>query len=108
MMQMNEIQRCYSSTRRAIDHAAQVCQSEPGAPQELKECMQQMDQRIDQAEQAMQSQDPMRIRECIDDLEQLSDRAGRAVKMAGPVDDEVREAVMEAHHELARLKLKLH
>lgn len=108
MMQMNEIQRCYSSARRAIDHAAQVCQSEPRAPQELKECVQQMDQRIGQAEQIMQTQDEMRIRECIDDLEQLSDRAGRAVEMAGPVDDELREAVMEAHHELSRFKHQLH
>ncbi len=107
-MQMNEIQESYSSARRAIDHAAQVCQSGSDVPQDLKECVQQLDQRIDQAQQVMQSQDEMRIRECVDDLEELSDRAERAVEQAGTIDDELRSAVMEAHNELSRFKHQLH
>ena len=108
MAQMSLLERRFTNVRRAIDHMAQVCQSEDDVPQELRECVEQMTQRADQAQQVIQSQDEMRILECVDDLEQMSDRAERVVQRAGSIDDEMRSAVMEAHNELSSMKHQLH
>jgi uncharacterized coiled-coil DUF342 family protein len=108
MMQMNEIQQRFSDARRAIDQASQACRTQQGIPQELRECLQQLDQRSSQAQQVMQSQDENQIRQCVDELEQISDRAERALQGASSVDGELRDAIDEAHRELSSLKHQLH
>jgi hypothetical protein len=77
-------------------------------PQELKDCVQQLDQQTGQAKQVMQSQDETRIRQSVDNLEQLSDRAERAVERADGVNDQVKSAILQAHSELSNLKHQLH
>ena len=108
MLQMNEIQQRFTNARRAIDQAAQACKTQRSLPQDLRDSLQQLDQRSSEAQQVMQSQDEDQIRQCVDELEQISDRAERAVQEAGSIDSEVRNAVDQAHRELSNLKHQLH
>jgi phage shock protein A len=108
MLQMNEIQQRFTDARRAIDQASQACKTQQSLPQDLRDCLQQLDQRSSEAQQVMQSQDEDQIRQYVDELEQISDRAERAVQEAGSIDSEVRNAVDQAHRELSNLKHQLH
>jgi DNA-binding ferritin-like protein len=75
---------------------------------DLKGCLQQLDQKSEQARKVMQrSDDEDTIRRCMDDLEQLGDRAKNACQRADNVDDEFKSAVMQAR-ELPDLKHQLH
>jgi len=56
----------------------------------------------------MESQDEERIRQCVDQLEELSDEAEKAAERANNVDDQVKDAIMQAHSELSSLKQQLH
>lgn len=107
-MQISEIQRRFSNVQRAVDHASQACRGQQGVPQDLRDCLQQLDQRTSQAQQIFQSQDENQIVQCVDELEQISDRAERAMQNAGSVDDDLRNAIDEAHRELSNLKHQLH
>ncbi len=108
MMQANEIQKRFSNIERSIAQASKACRSSNDIPQELKDCVQQLDRQTDQAKQELQSQDETRIRQCVDQLEELSDEAEKAAERANNVDDQVRDAIMQAHSELSNLKQQLH
>lgn len=109
MMRANEIQQRFSQIENAIHQAAQRCQSAQSVPMDLKDCIQQLDQKTSQAKSMMQSQDEDQIRQCVDDLEQLGDRAKDACEhTTGNVDGELRDAIMQAHRELSDLKHQLH
>ena len=109
MMQTNEIRQRFSQIENTIHQAAQRCQSATGVPMDLKDSLQQLDQKTTQARQTIQqSQDENQIRQCVDDLEQLGDRAKDACEQAGSVDGELKTAVMQAHRELSDLKHQLH
>jgi hypothetical protein len=108
MMQANELQQRFSHVESMIHEAAQRCESTQSVPMELKNCMQQLDQRMDQARGMMKSQDEQQIVQCVDDLEQLGDRAKDACESAPMVDSELRDVVMQAHRELSDLKHQLH
>ena len=108
-MQSDEIQRCFNHEEQAIDHAAQVCQSSTTVPMDLKGCLQQLDQKSEQARKVMQRfDDEDTVRRCVDDLEQPGDRAKDACQRADNVDDKLKSAVMQAHLELSDSKHQLH
>ena len=48
------------------------------------------------------------IRRYVDDLEQTGARAELALQNAATTDQKVKSAVLNAHHELADLKMQLH
>jgi DNA-binding ferritin-like protein len=109
MMRANEIQQRFSQVENTIHQAAQRCSSAQTVPMDLKDCIQQLDQKTTQARQTMQSQDENQIRQCVDDLEELGDRAKDACEQSsGKVDNELKNAVMQAHRELSDLKHQLH
>ena len=108
MMQANEIRQQFSGIGETIHQAADACARADGVPMDLKDCVQQMDQRTDQIMQEMQSADQSRMVECIDEMEQMGDQAKAACERAGQVNDELREAVMQAHQQLSDLKHQLH
>ena len=109
MMQINEIQQRFNQVEQTIHHASQACQNAILLPMDLKDCIQQLDEKSGQARITMQqAQDQDRIRQCIDDLEKLGDKAKDACERAPTIDDEIRNAVMQAHHELSDLKHQLH
>ena len=110
MMQTNEIQQRFSQIENTIHHAAQCAQSANGVSTDLKDCVQQLDQKATQARSMIQqSQDENQIRQCVNDLEQIGDRARDACQQSsGNVDGELKNAVMQAHRELSELKHQLH
>jgi hypothetical protein len=109
MMQANEIKQRFDHIERSVHQAAQACAADSNVPQDLKQCITQLDQKTTQAEQIMQSQDESRIRDCVDQLEELGDRAKMACqKSGGNINDQLKSAVMQAHSELSTLKHQLH
>ncbi|HJW54752.1 MAG TPA: hypothetical protein VJ577_05710 [Burkholderiaceae bacterium] len=108
MMQINEIQQRFSNVERTINQVTQACETGSNMPQDLKDCVQKLDQETGRTKQVLQSQDQKRIVECVDNLEQLSDRTEQAVERASNLDANIRNAVMQAHRELSTLKHQLH
>lgn len=107
-MQTSEIRQRFQHIEQTIHQAAQACQQAGTIPNDLKSCIQELDQKSEQARQSMQSQDEGRMRQVVDDLEQIGDRAKDACERAGNVDNSVKNAVMQAHRELSDLKHQMH
>jgi DNA-binding ferritin-like protein len=108
-MQPNEIQQRFQHAQETIHRAAERCQTVDSLPMDLKNSIQQLDQKAMHATKLLQSQDENQIRQCVDDLEQLGDQAKDACESASAsIDSELRDAVMQAHRELSDLKHQLH
>lgn len=109
MMMTNEIKQRFSRIEQTIHQASQAVQRDADTPQELKDCVQQLDQQTDQAKNVMQQeQDENRIRQCVEQLEELGDRAKDMCERSGGLNEQVKTAVMQAHRELSDLKHQLH
>ena len=109
MLSMSELKQQFSSAERSINLAAQACRSDAGAPPALKEALARLEQRQNQAHQLVeQGQDESRIVQCIDELEQLGDRARDAVRDAANIGAPLKNAVLDAHRALSKLKRQLH
>lgn len=108
MMQVNEIKQRFNNIDRSIEQATKACQADTNVPQEVKDCVQQLDQQSDQFKQVLQSQDENRIRQSVDNLEQIGDRAEQALQRASNVNNQVKSAVTQVHQELSDLKQQLH
>lgn len=109
MMQSSEIQQRFSKIEQTIHQASQACEQATGVPMDVKDSIQQLEQKSQQARTVMQQPDDEdSIRQCIDDMEQLGDRAKDACQQAGKVDDQLSSAVMQVHRELSDLKHELH
>ena len=108
MLQINEIKQRFNLIERSIDDAAMACQSSSKVPQELKDCVNQWERQSTQAKQILSSRNEENIRRCVDDLEKTGARAELALQQVRNVDQKVKDAVLNAHHELADLKMQLH
>lgn len=108
MMQSSEIQQRFNHIEQTVRQMSQACQSSQNVPADLKQCISELDKQTGQAKQVMQSQDENQIIQCIDSLEDLGDRAKAACEQAGNLNQNVRDAVMQAHQELSDLKHNLH
>lgn len=108
MMQINEIQQRFNRIQQSINQAAQACQADGSVPQDLKDTLSDMYEQSRHTRDVLQSQDQMQIMESVDELEELSDQAQRAVMRADDVNEEIKNAVMQAHNELSSLKHQIH
>jgi ABC-type transporter Mla subunit MlaD len=109
-MQASQVKEQFPRIQRSIDQAAQLCQTSNQVPDDLRDCIAQLDQEGDEANQVIsQETNDNKIIACIDRLEKLGDRAMEACKQAGnSVDQDVQSAVKEAHQALSDLKHRLH
>ena len=108
-MQANEIQQRFSQIENTIHDAAKRCASAQAVPMDLKDSLQQLDQKAIHARNILQSQDENQIRQCVDELEELGDRARDACEAStANLDGDLKNAVMQAHRELSDLKHQLH
>lgn len=108
-MQANQVKEEFPRIEQYIDNAAQLCQLNSNVPDALRNCVSELDQESDQAKQMLeQEQNDNRILECIDRLEKLGDRAMQACRQAGNIDDQMQDAVRQAHDAIADLKHRLH
>jgi DNA repair exonuclease SbcCD ATPase subunit len=109
MMQVNEIQQRFTQIESTIHQAAERCRHMLSMPMDLKDSIQQLDQKAAQAHDFMDSaQDENEMAQWVDDLEELGDRAKDACARAGDIDSQLRDAIMQAHSELSNLKHQLH
>ncbi|RZI39911.1 hypothetical protein EGT07_26385 [Herbaspirillum sp. HC18] len=110
MMQANELQQRLVHVENTVHDAARRCESAQAVPMDIKNCMHELDQKIGQARNMMQSnQGEEKLRQYVDDLEELGDRAKDACEHSkGNVDAELKNAIMQAHRELSDLKHQLH
>ena len=108
MMQSSEIQQRFNHIEQTVGQATQVCSNSPDVPDDLKQCITELNQQTSQARQVLQSQDENQIIACVDDLEELGDRAKFACEQSSSIDQNLRDAVMQAHQELSDLKHQLH
>ncbi|QAU36018.1 hypothetical protein EKL02_07740 [Janthinobacterium sp. 17J80-10] len=108
MMQASEIQQRFNRIEQTVDQASQACSNSPGIPSDLKQCITELNQQTSQARQVLQSQDESQIIACVDDLEELGDRAKFACEQSSGINQNLRDAVMQAHQELSDLKHQLH
>jgi hypothetical protein len=109
IMRSDEIQQRFSQIENTIHNAAKRCELAQAVPMDLKDSLQQLDQKAIHARNILQSQDENQIRKCVDELEELGDRAKDACEHSkGNLDGELQTAIMQAHRELSDLKHQLH
>jgi anion-transporting ArsA/GET3 family ATPase len=110
MMQAEEVRKRFNQIEQTIHQASQACErAGSGVPMDLKNSIQQLDKQSSQARQQLQNaKDEQSIIQCVDQLEELGDRAKAACEKGGNVDQQLKQAVMQAHQELSQLKHQLH
>ena len=110
MMQAEEVRQRFTQIEQTIHQMSEACQRAAGdVSNDLKSSIQQLDQRSGQARQELQqAQDEDAIRQCVDELEELGDQAKAACERSGNIDQQLKNAVLQAHQELSQLKHQLH
>lgn len=108
MMNVSEIQQRFSQIEYAINLAAEVCLSDYGVPQDVKNWVEKFNSETDHVNMILETQDKARIRQSVSDMEEIGDRVNAACQRAPLVTESVRMAVLQAHRELAELKQQLH
>lgn len=110
MMRAEEVRQRFNQIEQTIHQASQACErAGAGVPMDLKNSIQQLDKQSSQARQQLQNaKDEQAIIQCVDQLEELGDRAKAACEKGGNVDQQLKQAVMQAHQELSQLKHQLH
>ncbi len=110
MMQADEVRQRFSQIEKTIQQASQACErAGSGVSSDLKNSIQQLDQQSSKAKQELQqAKDQESIVQCVDQLEELGDKAKAACEKGGNVDQQVKQAVLQAHQELSQLKHQLH
>ena len=108
-MQPNQVMDYFSSIQQSIGNAAELCQITSDVPEDVRECLSELERESDQARRALENEDnDNRIIQCIDRLEQLGDRAIEACREAGDaVDPLLEDATQQARDAIAELKRRL-
>ena len=104
-MEVNQIQQELAQVEHVIDRAAQAIQDDEAAPQELKDCVKQLDSQSRKARLARDADDLLQY---IDEMEETSDRAKIACEKTSDLGTLARAAVMQAHRRLSDLRDQLH
>jgi hypothetical protein len=104
-MEAKQIKQELQQVEQIIGRAMQAIKSDSTAPQDLKDCLQELDR---QSKKAKQSQAQDDLERCVEDLEAASDRARDAAERAGDLDSQTKTAVLQVHDQLATLKHQLH
>ena len=104
-MEVNQIKMELAQVEHVIDSAAKAIQDDEASPQELKDCVKELDL---QTRKARLSRDADDLLQYIDEMEETSDRAKIACEKATDLGTEARTAVMQAHRRLSDLKYQLH
>ena len=105
-MDTQDIKQCIDRVEQCADDAKRAMQS-GSAPQDLKQCIQDLHQQASRAKHDG-SGDEATLRQTVMQLEQTADRAMQACRQAGgSVDPQTQQAVQRAHDELSRAKKQL-
>jgi hypothetical protein len=106
-MESQELKDCINRIEQAADEAKQACQSSQ-PPQALKDSVEQLHQRAREAKASASSQaDESSLRQPVVQLEQAADRAMQACRTAGGSDRQMQQAIQKAHDEASKLKKQM-
>lgn len=108
-MQPNHVMDYFSNIQQSIGNAAELCQITSDVPEDVRECVSELERESEHAMRALENEDnDNRIIQCIDRLEQLGDRAIAACREAGDaVDPQLGSAAQQARDAIADLKRRL-
>ena len=107
-MEMSQIKQQFAQVEQSIQQAAKALQSDGTAPQELKDCVRELDTQSKQAHTLVeQGDDEEGIQQCIEEMEEIGDRAKDACEEAPKLSPQVKTAVMQAHQKISKLKHQL-
>lgn len=104
-MNTQELKQCIDKVEEYADQAKQAVQSGT-VTNDLRQAIDALHQQARQAKQAGSS-DENQLRQTVMQLEQTADRAKQACQNAGQVDPKTKQAVLGAHDELSRLKKQM-
>jgi hypothetical protein len=104
-MEAKQIKQELQQVEQVIGRALQAIKSDGAVPQDLRDCVQELDR---QSKKAKQSQSQSELEKCVEDLEAASDRARDAAERAGDLGSSAKAAVLQAHDQLSNLKHQLH
>ncbi|CAJ0812696.1 MULTISPECIES: hypothetical protein [Ralstonia] len=108
-MQTQKIRQRLEHAEHTIAQLSELCMSQHGVPDALKQSVEQLDEQARQCHARLENtQDTQALVQAVDQLEAASDRAKMACQSAGKIDHSVHAAVMRTHDELSRLKHHLH
>ncbi|MCW7540262.1 hypothetical protein OOT46_20725 [Aquabacterium sp. A7-Y] len=108
-MQMSEMKQHMDRIEQWLSQAAHACEASDHVPQDLRNCITELDRRSHEAVRMMETdEDEQHVREWVTRLEALGDRAMSACRRAGEMDGEMSQAIQQAHDELSQLKHQLH
>ena len=110
-MQVSYVREIYPRVQRTIAEAVDACQLSNDVPDELRDCLAEMDREAAEVPREFDRDPPHdnRIVERNERLEKLGDRALRACRDAGNgIDEKTARAVKQAHDVLSDIKHRLH
>ena len=106
-MNSQELKQCIDKIEECADQAKQAVQA-GSAPNELRQSIDQLHQQAREGKQAGAGTGEAQLRECVLKLEQIADRAMQACRNAGSqVDQKTQQAVQRAHDEASRAKKEI-
>lgn len=107
-MQPSQVKNYFPGVKRYIDNAAQLCQITTEVPDNVRGFLGELDREAGEAVRIFEEEaNENRIRQCVDRLEKLGDRAVAACASV-KVDEQVENAVRQAHDAISDLKHRLH
>jgi hypothetical protein len=108
-MQSSQVRDYFSSVEQSIGNAAELCQLTSDVPEDVRECLSELERESDHARRMLDDEDDDNlIIECIDRLEKLGDRAIEACREAGnTVNPQLGNAAQQARDAIADMKRRL-
>jgi len=108
-MQTQQVKNECAAAEQYIEKAARLCQTSGNAPEELRNAVAALEQESQQARTTLaEEQNDNKIIACVDQLEKLADRAMQACRQGSNIDEQLQQAVEQAHGVLSDIKHRVH
>jgi FtsZ-binding cell division protein ZapB len=108
MMQPSQVKDYFPEVKRNIDQATQLCQITSDIPDDVRSFLSELDREANHAMEVLEEENnDNKILQCIDRLEKLGDQARDACASV-EVNQQVENAVRQAHDAISALKHQLH
>ncbi|MCW7540607.1 hypothetical protein OOT46_22540 [Aquabacterium sp. A7-Y] len=103
------IEQALGRIETLVDQACDVCDLDPSVPQEVKDCLRQLDEETAAARyEHLLEQDRYSIGDHLESLQALTDLAHQACEQNEAVNPAVDSTLEEARREISALRRELH
>jgi SMC interacting uncharacterized protein involved in chromosome segregation len=108
-LEIRQVRQQLTQVGLVIHRATQALRNDKGAPQELIDHVERLDQQSQDAQETVKDvQDETALFRFVYDMEQTSDRAQQACENASDLSAQAKSAVQLAHRQVSNLKYQLH